>query len=571
MIDLPNEVILLIFSYLPQPARKALRLASSSLAALGAWGLIDTVYISPYTTDIKVFKAVTSHPVLSRGVKHVVYDTARFIPNLCRKDYYRFLCRDMRLKDKYITFDNFTNTVYKDLANLIRAVAGKDTWTPLDSAARLCQSQSAFRHGQRQYSQLAQELYQLGRKMSEEKDTLWSRVVLAGLTKLGSIQSVMFANSFDMSFYNVFNTPNALPVHQFRSVRTDNLGHRKQERQPNSSSTMEPVNSDDGTWVDLRIDGIHAAGSPLARSWPPQYLRPLGPTSYAPNFELELDDPEHLDEYDMWWRSDTYTEWEFDTILRLLRLAGRLPYVQQLHALGKMQHTGVVPIRVFDTSRFGTLDFGDSWRTLKTLELSFTNHIDEGVEIDLDVLKSFLQRANSLECMSLDFPHRVDDNLYPSIPERELLHKSTKMFPPFAQWYVPRLSTLRLRGISFPYREFVGLFFTKLPQLKSLAFTHISVDGGYWEDIVEGLSHLRNLSDCDIGTEGLLLPLDLPWPNDVPWEVVTADSKIPVNVIDHYVLHGGRHPYLSDDAPNSDSDRYLSRLNATLKNILTEV
>ena len=565
MIDLPNEVVLLIFSYLPQTARKALRLASSSLAALGAWGLIDTIYISPYSTDIKVFKAVTSHPVLSRGVKHLVYDTARFIPNLCRKDYYRFLYKDIRLKDKYMTSDYFTNTVYKDLANLIRAVAGTDNWTHLDSAARLCQSQSAFRHGQRQYSQLAQELYQLGREMSEEKDTLWSKAVLAGLTKLASIQSVTFDNSFEMSFYNVLDAPNALPVHQFRSVRTRSSG------QPNSSYTMEPGNSDDGTWVVVRSDGIPAAGSPLARSWPPQYLRPLGPTSYASNFELELDDPDHLDEYDIWWRSNTYTEWEFDTILRLLRLAGRLPYVQQLHALGKMQHGGVVPIHVFDTSRFGTLDFGDFWRTLKTLELSFTDYIEEGVESNLDVLKSFLQRANSLEYLSLDFPHRVDDNLYPSIPERELLHKSTKIFPPFAQWCVPRLSTLRLRGIRFLYREFVGLFFTNLPQLKSLAFTHISVDGGYWEDIIEGLSHLRNLSDCDIGMQGLLLPLDPPWPNDMPWEVVTADSKIPVNVIDHYVLYGGRHPYLSDDAPNSDSDRYLSRLNATLKDILTEV
>ncbi|KAL8906425.1 MAG: hypothetical protein Q9171_006269 [Xanthocarpia ochracea] len=526
---------------------------------------------------MKVFNDLTSHPILSRGVKHLVYDTARFIPNLSRRDYYRFLDKDMRLKDKYMTSDHITNTVYQDLAELIEAAAsavGKDTWPGLkhlDSAARLCQSQSAFRHGRQQYGQLAQELYRLGHEMSEGKDTSWSKEVLAGLTKLGSIQSVTFANSFEMSSYVVLDAPNDLPVHHSRSARTCSPGHGTQERQPNNADTMEPENDDNGTWVFTRSNGMHAIGSPLARSWPPQYLRPVSPKSYRLNLELELDEPDHLDEDDMWWRSDTHTEWEFDTILRLLQLAGKSPHVQQLHALGKWQHSGIVPIRVFDTSRFGNLDFGDFWRTLKILELSFADHIDEGVKSDLDVLKSFLQRANSLECMSLDFPHRFDVNEYPSIPERELLHKSTEMFPPFAQWCVPHLSTLRLRGISFSYREFIGLFFTNLPQLKSLAFTHISVDGGYWEDIVKGLSCLRNLSDCDIGWQGLLLPLDPPWPNDEPFEAVTADSKIRVNVIDHYVLHGGRHPYLSEDAPNSDSDRYLSRLNVTLKDILTDV
>ncbi|KAL8926653.1 MAG: hypothetical protein Q9172_001689, partial [Xanthocarpia lactea] len=54
-------------------------------------------------------------------------------------------------------------------------------------------------------------------------------------------------------------------------------------------------------------------------------------------------------------------------------------------------------------------------------------------------------------------------------------------------------------------------------------------------------------------------------------EAVTADPKIHVNGIDRYILDSRRYPYLSDDAPNSDSDRYLSRLNATLKDILTEV
>lgn len=46
MVELPNEIVLMVIDYLPQPCRKRMRLVCRTWAVLGASGLIDSVHLT---------------------------------------------------------------------------------------------------------------------------------------------------------------------------------------------------------------------------------------------------------------------------------------------------------------------------------------------------------------------------------------------------------------------------------------------------------------------------------------------------------------------------------------------
>ncbi|KAI4276417.1 MAG: hypothetical protein L6R38_005669 [Xanthoria sp. 2 TBL-2021] len=259
---------------------------------------------------------------------------------------------------------------------------------------------------------------------------------------------------------------------------------------------------------------------------------------------------------------DPKRHFELDTVLQFLKSAAKLPEVQQISALRGSFDTDAVTHRIFETKGLGSPLIIEASMTLKILELEFAYVMDDDPDFDMGILRSFLENASSLQEMSLDFQSRLKEE---GIPEDgELLHSSTEMYPPFAKWRVPDLSILKLRGINFPYRDLTGLLFANLPQLNSLTFGNVQLTEGRWEDIVEGLSHLRDLSDCHIGDYGgTIFPMSVEdVVNRGSWDHV--GEGIYMNKVDRYVLYGGRHPFLLHDAPASASDEYLSRLNETL-------
>lgn len=539
MISLPHEITLLVFRHLPQTDRKQLRLASKTFASVGALVLIDTIYISPYRQDIEVFNKITSHPILSKGVKHLVYDTAQFHLDLSQVDYYNLLCHNFHLVSSYMTSINVTITVYDDLSNLVLLSEAEPRFShraDTQLGLRLCQSQSAFRDGYKQYRDLAEEMFQLRHGQSRANNTSWFQEVLDGLIKLGPIRSVTLDNSFAKrhsvgmeALYDVdlYGTGQILDGYTTRAM--------------------------------VRSNGTRPVGSPLARSWPPHFLQPITRHSLA----LAMGEWNRLDSRGIYPKG----HFELDTVLQLLKSAAKLPEVQKISALRGSFDTDAVTHCIFETKGLGSPLIIEASMTLKILELEFAYVMDDDPDFDMGILRSFLENASSLQAMSLDFQSRLKED---GIREHgKLLHSSTEMFPPFAKWRVPNLSTLKLRGVSFPYRELAGLLFANLPRLKSLIFHTVQLTEGRWEDIVEGLRRLRDLIDCHIGGKrGIVLPMSaedvvdegrLDFVRDGPWRYMSK--------IDRYVLHGGRHPFLPHDAPASASDQYFSRLNETLRKL----
>ncbi|KAL8839374.1 MAG: hypothetical protein Q9176_004555 [Flavoplaca citrina] len=142
------------------------------------------------------------------------------------------------------------------------------------------------------------------------------------------------------------------------------------------------------------------------------------------------------------------------------------------------------------------------------------------------------------------------------------------MFPPFLKWKVPNLRRLKLKRVSFAFRELSGLLFIKLAQLKSLTFSSVELTYGHWEDIIEGLSRLRQLSYCEIG-HGIILENSGAYAIDEGiWDLYRGGHYAEVtDGIDYYILHGGRHPLLPENAPDTASNQYSTRLDQTLEEL----
>ncbi|KAI4180426.1 MAG: hypothetical protein L6R41_007245 [Letrouitia leprolyta] len=91
-MDLPNELILQALGYLSNKDLKQTRLVCRQLALLGLKALnVETIYLSPRKKDMEVFDTITQHPILSKSVRHVVYDMAQFV-NLRPEHYFQALC-----------------------------------------------------------------------------------------------------------------------------------------------------------------------------------------------------------------------------------------------------------------------------------------------------------------------------------------------------------------------------------------------------------------------------------------------------------------------------------------------
>lgn len=127
---------------------------------------------------------------------------------------------------------------------------------------------------------------------------------------------------------------------------------------------------------------------------------------------------------------------------------------------------------------------------------------------------------------------------------------------------------MKLTGVSFTFRELSGLLFIKLAQLKSLTFSSVELTDGHWEDIIERLSRLRQLSYCDIGY-GIILESSGAYAIDEGiWDLYRGDQYAEItDGIDHYILRGGRHPLLPDNAPDTASNQYSTRLDQTLEEL----
>ena len=87
-VHLPHELKVAVLAWLDKRDLKAVRLVSREWSALATSPLFDKVYVSCRATDLEVFRNITRHPVISAGVRELVYDGSFFIKNLSFSGYF---------------------------------------------------------------------------------------------------------------------------------------------------------------------------------------------------------------------------------------------------------------------------------------------------------------------------------------------------------------------------------------------------------------------------------------------------------------------------------------------------
>ena len=87
-VYLPHELKVAVLARLDKRDLKTVRLVSREWGALATSPLFDRVYISCRAPDLEVFRNVTRHPVISTGVRELVYDGSVFIKDLSFREYF---------------------------------------------------------------------------------------------------------------------------------------------------------------------------------------------------------------------------------------------------------------------------------------------------------------------------------------------------------------------------------------------------------------------------------------------------------------------------------------------------
>ena len=99
-MHLPNELVLDILQSLGRTDLKSARLVCKSWYPCASHFLFDKVYVAPNKIDIQVFEAITQHPILSKCVRHLVYDASVFASSLTRENYVEDFLRQVFLVDR---------------------------------------------------------------------------------------------------------------------------------------------------------------------------------------------------------------------------------------------------------------------------------------------------------------------------------------------------------------------------------------------------------------------------------------------------------------------------------------
>lgn len=526
MVELPNEIVLMVIDYLPQPCRKRMRLVCRTWAALGANGLIDRVYISPFEKDLDVFDAITRHPVFSRAIKHLVYDSAQFASDIeTDADYFRALCDCTgNHRMAYMTYDTTFKPEFRDLRRAIvdSLVEPSIFLSGSQPGLQRCQTLAAFVDGYRQYLHHAKE-------MSIIAAASWVDRVDRGLKQMRSVESITIRNSWNMIFE-----------------------HRHDYPQEIISSFDFPHATKGYAIVDR--NGMRLVGSPLARSWSPAYLQPRSIESHNDH------DPIHGSPSAV---SDGVVE--LSQVLQRINSAGMMQHIKKFVVSEYSDALGGVSPYAFLNNTGIDMQFTSLSTSLRILDLKLASSIAEPARqpmLDLQIFKRFLEAAQCLESMTLFLPCREDD--FEARDVHSLYHFAL-VFPKSSTWNLPRLRGLWLHGLRASYSELVTLLVLNCPNLDYLNLSYFQLKDGYWEDIIEGLRRLPDYLASDFDEKGLLCSTDdlfLQWA-DTEERYEDGDRGFSYS-ISKYISDGGRHPCLARDAPDSASTKYMDRLNETL-------
>lgn len=529
----PHEITIMILRNLPKNFLKRARLVCKDLAVLGESLLLETIFVSPREKDMEVFEAITKKPGICSSVRRIVFDSAQF-RRRTERTYFADLCQQLSQPQlRYLMMSN------AEVATLVRDILGstQENPSPQDlrqaasssEAYERCQDNPAFNKGLELYHMYAKQQRRLVNRN-------WIEWVARGLRKLGDIDSVELAYTFNTTF---FDSDAGLAA-----TCLDKL-------------VYNPNHVDDNTFVLTfsnpailaaldHFRGTNTKGSPIARSWPATALYPSRAGFY---YGVLTEDA---------LRDDNISNGcvEFHALCIALSAASKFPlkFVAQGHdelAMG-------LPDYVFQATSDDRIQ--DISRRLKGLHLKIapylgkvSNHSAQG----LPILKAYFHTLPALEELTLALPIEARKVQYS--------YKFEQLFPDIPTFQLDTLKRLELFGLSATYRELACLLFMAFPNMSKLRLGEIYSINQNWDHIVEGL---RQAVENGLGTCELVgyfyVPTHFYTPGHAPIEMVMRDAKDINKELCDYIMNGGRHPGLRDHEPDGRSIQWRETLNKDL-------
>ncbi|KAI4116124.1 MAG: hypothetical protein LQ345_003403 [Seirophora villosa] len=524
LLDLPNEVIEMIVAERPATDLKHIRLVCKTLLPFATGKLFIHLYVSPREQDMLVFDAVTQRSDLRKSISTISFDTARFIEAPTIEQYYLALCDQLR--SKAFQYLRAIDPSIQKVAQLLGIRKEEHTQerngrslSPSTYMKRWGQDES-FIDGYLRYVRFADEHRNLFSQT-------WFSRVLHGLQSLGRLDNVHLVNSFDLYYeLTLYRHGRHNPVRPKR---------RKKKRDLSGASHGQ-------------TDRKRVVGSPSARSWPLKHLQPSHPVLENREFYAHTNQE----------RKNSTRDGSVELIrtVELLKLAKIQPRHFFVAREGDTTFHGIPPSTFFEKHWSGRTSFSDISKNLTELRLQFDTSKD--YEMGQQQPQTLFQLTSCLGNMP------VLRKLALKLPLNRPYFRLPQVFPSVTDWDHPQLQWLELTFVSSSYSDLIGLLFLGFPKLVTLYLDFVQLVGGDWDDIIEGLHRLSHLRYCHLvglshlvnGTETVYHPQSA--------EYSLEDYQKLMGAFDSYVIHGGRHPSLSEGLPDSHSQLYMDRLTKKL-------
>ena len=485
----PVELLLEILQHLEKIDLKTVRLVSRSFSRYASGFLFDTVYISDHKVDFDVLSNLAEYPQLSRCVKKLKYDASQF-PAMSKQCYMSEL--GLQLLDmKDPTGQSLQDSPDPDVNGFVETLSNRS-----DGWSHEANTQEAWRRYSD--SSFIQDGYE---KFLQHADRLEEVKITSDYWGAVSKKLGYFSNIDCVEMYSLWYLSSADPM--FTTLNVSSCG------------------------------SISHIGSPLNRSWNPIHLFPkqfsYGATRDSPPIS-----------------SDGTAE--FSTLNRILQShPKRIKYLKtnRAHIPVTAFIAGADVLAALLPNRFKAYD---QLRSLSFCILERRFRRDD--TLGIPSLPKLLRATTQLRHLALILPGKTDAHvLYYTI--QDVFYSRHAVIWPYLQ-------SLDLNRLSTNAVQWIALLAFSMPNLRSLTIFNIELGDSDWQVVVECMHRCLNLCRFRIrrgpgltyAGHTMVGTQDTPRLTVMEWG--TEEHYKFLDRIEHYVVHGGRNPFLQahqrDDA-----------------------
>ena len=482
-MNIPNEVVVEILSFLGKADLKSARCVSKTWCCFASDFLFDQIYISANPVDLDIFEAISKHPTLRHCVRHLIYDLNVFDNQIQKRRYYY---QEAPRRRPFTLDSEVCEWLNEDEAEATDRKPQRDLLTGK------C---LLLEQGYRKYQEYAR---QAQRVMDSGKLAI---TLLRGLGQFNKLTSVQFGYLWDEI----------------------NLGGpRKGMFVPPSACSRElqpraPYN------LPFNVLTVYIVGSPLVRSWDPFVTRP-NTFFNGDGQEASKNGVRH-----------------FQILTRALSAADKKPKTLIFKGLQDRDYTLGLRNVLFDRG----IDLGHDFVQLiasisgvERFELDILamsvigrnwSHVDERPPIE--GLASLLGSMSCLKHLVLVLPEPFGFHTLDTVD---------KVFPKVNSWV--SLETLRLDNTSTSAGHLLHLFTVQMPNLKNLQLGETLLGEGTWRNVFEALAQSKQLRCFSIDRCSLLVEFDHETEDFE--EVIPKHVR---RHVENFVTGAGGNPYLFDN------------------------